>query len=122
MRQKFERTFSEVPFTSIFSVYEIFQTTEVLLGNDPISTNVMEMLEGLEDLDLIDILTMLQFKFTVEEVFVNWDPVKSYLENELNINNGTLDSIAEATLNIPGVCKTQLFKIKRTILIGFFRF
>ena len=76
----------------------------MLLGNDPISTNVMEMLEGLEDLDLIDILTMLQFKFTVEEVFVNWDPVKLYLENELNINNGTLDSIAEATLNIPGVC------------------
>ena len=81
----------------------------------------MEMLEGLEDLDLIDILTMLQFKFTVEEVFVNWDPVKSYLENELNINNGTLNSIAEATLNIPGVCKTQLSNIKR-ILIGFFRF
>ena len=94
----------------------------MLLGNDPISTNVMEMLEGLGDLDLIDILTMLQFKFTVKEVFVNWDPVKSYLENELNINNGTIDSIAEATLNIPGVCKTQLFKIKRTILIGFFRF
>ena len=94
----------------------------MLLGNDPISTNVMEMLEGLEDLDLIDILTMLQFKFTVEEVFVNWDPVKSYLENELNIKNGTVDSIAEATLNIPGVCKTQLSNIKRTILIGFFRF
>ena len=112
----------EVPITSIFSVYEIFQTTEVLLGNDPISTNVMEMLEGLEDLDLIDILTMLQFKFTVEEVFVNWDPVKMYLENELNINNGTLDSIAEATLNIPGVCKTQLSNMKHTILIGFFRF
>ena len=92
-------------FSSIFSVYEIFQTTEVLLGNDPISTNVMEMLEGLEDLDLIDILTMLQFKFTVEEVFVNWDPVKLYLENELNIKNGTIDSIAASTLNIPGVCR-----------------
>ena len=87
----------------------------MLLGNDPISTNVMEMLEGLEDLDLIDILTMLQFKFTVEEVFVNWDPVKSYLENELNIKNETLDSIAEATLNIPGVCRTQLSNMKCTI-------
>ena len=122
MWKKFERTFIISSFSSIFSVYEIFQTTEVLLGNDPISTNVMEMLEGLEDLDLIDILTMLQFKFTVEEVFVNWDPVKSYLENELNINNGTLDSIAEATLNIPGVCKTQLSNMKCTSLIGIFRF
>ena len=89
----------------MFSVYEIFQTTDVLLGNDPISTNVIEMLEGLDDLDLIDILTMLQFKLTVEEVFVNWDPVKSYLEEELNIENGTLNSIAEATLNIPGVLR-----------------
>ena len=86
------------------------------MGNDPISTNVMEMLEGLEDLDLIDILTMLQFKFTVEEVFVNWDPVKSYLENELNINNATLDSIAAATLNIPGVRRTQLPNIRRNVL------
>ena len=76
----------------------------------------MEMLEGLEDLDLIDILTMLQFKFTVEEVFVNWDPVKSYLENELNIHNATLDSIAAATLNIPGVRRTQLPNIRTNVL------
>ena len=81
----------------------MFKSTDVLLGNDPIAVNVKQLSEGLQDLELIELLTMWQFKATLSEVFQNWDPVKLYMTEQLHLSEDTIVTISEAELNIPGV-------------------
>ena len=57
----------------------MFETTNVMMGNDPIAENVIQMMNGLRELELIDILDMLLLQSTVSEVFTNWYPIKEYM-------------------------------------------
>ena len=42
----------------------MFETTNVMMGNDQIARNVVEMMNGLRELELIDILDMLLLQST----------------------------------------------------------
>ena len=88
---------------SLFRVFEMFETTNVMMGNDPIAKNVVEMMNGLRELELIDILDMLLLQSKVSEVFTNWDPVKEYMENRLKLSPKTVEIVSKSDLDIPGV-------------------
>ena len=81
----------------------MFETTNVMMGNDPIAENVIQMMNGLRELELIDILDMLLLQSTVSEVFTNWDPVKDYMENGLKLSPTTVEIVSKSDLDIPGV-------------------
>ena len=90
-----------------FRVFEMFETTNVMMGNDPIAENVIQMMNGLRELELIDILDMLLLQSTVSEVFTNWDPIKDYMENRLKLSPTTVEIVSKSDLDIPGVRNTQ---------------
>ena len=96
-----------------FRLFELFKTTDVLLGNDPIAANVVQMMGGLRKLELIDILTMMQFKTSMNEVFEDWNPIQQYMKEKLNLNQETIAVISKAELNIPGVRKTKRIVIMK---------
>ena len=102
---------------SHFRVFEMFETTNVMMGNDPIARNVVEMMNGLRELELIDILDMLLLQSTVSEVFTNWDPVKEYMENRLNLSPKTVDIVSKSDLDIPGVRYFQIKDSKNCLLL-----
>ena len=80
----------------------MFKTSEAMMGNDPIAVNVQEMLKGVQQLEAYDILTMLQFKTKLSDLFIDWQPVQGYL-SEIGLSNQIISSLLEADLNIPGV-------------------
>ncbi len=49
-------------------MFELFEAVEVMLGNDPAAENVRQLLAGIKELELIDILTMLQFDTKVQSL------------------------------------------------------
>ena len=80
----------------------MFETSEVMIGNDPMAVNIQEMLVGVQQLEAYDILTMLQFKTKLSDLFIDWQPVSEFL-SEIGLNNDIIGSLNEANLNIPGV-------------------
>ena len=107
---------------SHFRVFEMFETTNVMMGNDPIARNVVEMMNGLRELELIDILDMLLLQSTVSEVFTNWDPVKEYMENRLNLSPKTVEIVSKSDLDIPGVRYFQIKDSKKMLFTCFLLF
>ena len=65
------------------------------------------MMGGLRKLELIDILTMMQFKTSMTEVFEDWNPIQQYMKEKLKLNQETIAVISKAELNIPGVRNTN---------------
>ena len=88
----------------------MFETSEVMMGNDPMAENIQEMLQGVQKLELYDILTMLQFKTKLSDLFINWQPVSDFL-SEIGLDDQIINSLIEAGLNIPGVKYFLFLKI-----------
>ena len=52
------------------------------------------MMGGLRKLELIDILTMMQFKTSMTEVFEDWNPIQQYMKEKLKLNQETIAVIS----------------------------
>ena len=72
-----------------------------MMGNDPMAKNMQQMLKGVQKLEMYDILTMLQFKTKLTDVFINWQPVAEFL-SQIGLDDQTINSLGTANLNIPG--------------------
>ena len=81
---------------------EMLETSEVMMGNDPMAKNMQQMLKGIQKLEMYDILTMLQFKTKLTDLFINWQPVSEFL-SQIGLDDQTINSLGTANLNIPGV-------------------
>ena len=86
---------------------EMLETSEVMMGNDPMAKNMQQMLKGVQKLEMYDILTMLQFKTKLTDLFINWQPVSNFL-SQIGLDDQTINLLGTANLNIPGVRNTQL--------------
>ena len=86
---------------------EMLETSEVMMGNDPMAKNMQQMLKGVQKLEMYDILTMLQFKTKLTDLFINWQPVSDFL-SQIGLDDQTINLLGTANLNIPGVRNTQL--------------
>ena len=80
----------------------MLEASEVMMGNDAMAENMQQILTGIQNLELYDILNMLQFKTKLSDLFINWQPVAEFL-SQINLNDGLILSLSEADLNIPGV-------------------
>ena len=89
-----------------FRLEEMLETSEVMMGNDPMAKNMQQMLKGVQKLEMYDILTMLQFKTKLTDLFINWQPVSNFL-SQIGLDDQTINSLGTANLNIPGVRNTQ---------------
>ena len=85
---------------------EMLETSEVMMGNDPMAKNMQQMLKGVQKLEMYDILTMLQFKTKLTDLFINWQPVSDFL-SQIGLDDQTINSLGTANLNIPGVRNTH---------------
>ena len=81
---------------------EIFDSSNVLIGNNPMAENVQQLLSGVQQLKIYDIMTSLQFKTKLADLFINWEPVATFV-TELGLESQNVESLGDATLNIPGV-------------------
>lgn len=73
-----------------------------MIGNDPVAQNVQILLEGLHQLEIYQILTMLQFETSLDSLFKNWHAVEKFLQ-QLNLSSQDIKAVQEAELNIPGI-------------------
>ena len=85
---------------------EMLETSEAMMGNDPMAKNMQQMLKGVQKLEMYDILTMLQFKTKLTDLFINWQPVSEFL-SQIGLDDQTINSLGTANLNIPGVRNIQ---------------
>ena len=85
-----------------FRLNEIFESSEVLLGNNVIANNANELMKGVQDLEMYKILTMLQFETKLSSLFKDWKPAETFLM-EIGLSEESIQSLADADLNIPGV-------------------
>ena len=95
---------------------EMLETSEVMMGNDPMAKNMQQILKGVKKLEMYDILTMLQFKTKLTDLFINWQPVSEFL-SQIGLDDQTINSLGTANLNIPGVRNLYNLNFFRSNLI-----
>jgi hypothetical protein len=87
----------------ILSLFEIFETLEVVTGNNAISDQLDLILESLKSLEIMKILDTLQLEILVSDVFKDWNLIRDYFEEHLQLKASDIEEIRKAKLSVQKV-------------------
>ena len=82
---------------------EIFESFEVLTGNNPISIEIEQVLESLKSLEIMTILDSMKFEIPFGEMFKNWQIIGRYIKEKFRLEDSEIDDIKFSKLNVSEV-------------------
>ncbi|XP_014474957.1 PREDICTED: ATP-binding cassette sub-family A member 13 isoform X2 [Dinoponera quadriceps] len=96
---------------------DLLEDVEPLVQDQEVIDDLRRMVVALESMEIFKNLGLLDMKYVVRKMFDNWDMVRSFLRDRINVNNEILLTLAEAKIDMISVFMRErgVISLKDTI-------